>query len=534
MKKLNKNLIAWFYGFILISNFKLVFADTVSDTEKLLNWAEGTYSELFPSHQVTQSFESWLFRFYPETGVYAGVNQTDNNAYVAGGAWGNDPVFIDTLPNLIGLIPSSWAGAAPIHKIPQRAEEIEVAMSANGDAVAVWLENDPGISINSVWAVHYSTAANAWSEAQLLDSGAQSANKPKVAMDANGNAIVVWMQQLGIEFNASAARYQAGSGWEAAVLLENENSAVNGGFSQSDIAMDDAGNAVAIWSQRIGVESFIYANRYTVGQGWGQAVSIDPNIAGQIDASFNPRVAMDNNGNAIAVWSNSLLSNIKTSRYSLSNNTWSPAPQELGPGFQPDVAMSNDGSAVVVANSRENSADRFKVAAWHYNANGGWDATAKILDEGSVAESASTVRVAMNAAGNAVAVWSQLDSTGLVSGFANRFNKGSGWSGPVLIEANNTEEVGSDIGGIDIGMDSSGNAIAAWMQESRTNSPTDNWANRMSAGTGTWSTPVLLEPVASQLSAPRLATNANGGAVAVWFQNDESNTATYLVANILR
>lgn len=533
MKKLNKNLIAWFYGFILIGHFKLVFADTVSDTEKLFNWAEGTYAELFPSHQSTQSFESWLFRFYPETNVYAGVNQADNSAYVAGGSWGNDPVFIDTLPNLIGLIPSTWAGAVPIHKIPQTASEIAVAMSANGDAVAVWLENDFGIGINSVWAAHYSADANAWSEVKLLDSGAQSAHKPKVAMDANGNAMVIWMQQLGIEFNAWAARYQADSGWEEAVLLENENSAVNGGFPQSDIAMDGAGNAIAIWSQRIGVQSFIYANRYTAGQGWSAAVSIDPDIPGQIDASFNPRVAMDNNGNAIAVWSNIQSSNIRTSRYTVNDNTWSPTPQELGPGIQPDVAMSNDGSAVVVANSRVNSANVYKVAAWHYHVNSSWDTTAKILDEGRAAESESTVRVAMDAAGNAVAAWSQLDSRGLISGFANHFNHSSGWNGPVLIEANDAEEVSSD--GIDIGMDSSGNAIAAWMQKSRTNSPTDNWANQMSAGTSAWSTPALLEPVTSvQISAPRLATNANGKAVAVWFQSDEFNREVYLVANIFR
>lgn len=91
--------------------------------------------------------------------------------------------------------------------------------------------------------------------------------EPKVAMDGNGNAVVVWMQQLGIEFNASAAHYRVGSGWEAVVLLENENSSVNGGFQQSSVAMDNAGNAIAVWAQRIGVQSYIYANRYTPGQG---------------------------------------------------------------------------------------------------------------------------------------------------------------------------------------------------------------------------------------------------------------------------
>ena len=105
--------------------------------------------------------------------------------------------------------------------------------------------------------LHYSAATDAWGTPTLLDSGGQSAYEPKVDMDGNGNAVVVWMQQLGIEFNASAAHYRVGSGWEAAVLLENENSAVNPGFQQSSVAMDNAGNAIAVWAQRIGVESEI-------------------------------------------------------------------------------------------------------------------------------------------------------------------------------------------------------------------------------------------------------------------------------------
>ncbi|HRB20586.1 MAG TPA: hypothetical protein PLB54_02595, partial [Nitrosomonas sp.] len=116
-------------------------------------------------------------------------------------------------------------------------------------------------------------------------------------MDGNGNAVVVWMQQLGIEFNASAAHYRVGSGWEAAVLLENENSAVNPGFQQSSVAMDNAGNAIAVWAQRIGVESYIYANRYTPGKGWGTAKSIDhPDTPGELDLSGGPKVAINNSG----------------------------------------------------------------------------------------------------------------------------------------------------------------------------------------------------------------------------------------------
>lgn len=94
-------------AFILIAHFQLAFATIASDTEKLLNWAERSFPQFFPSHQATQSIEPWIFRYYPETQVYAGVNKSDRNVYVLGGPWGNNPAVIDTLSNLVNQINSS-------------------------------------------------------------------------------------------------------------------------------------------------------------------------------------------------------------------------------------------------------------------------------------------------------------------------------------------------------------------------------------------------------------------------------------------
>lgn len=84
-----------------------ISTQTLIDTETLLNWAENTYAELFSDHQITQNIEPWLFRHYPQTGIYAGVNTSDLNVYVLGGPWGNNPVFIDSLSNLLVLIANS-------------------------------------------------------------------------------------------------------------------------------------------------------------------------------------------------------------------------------------------------------------------------------------------------------------------------------------------------------------------------------------------------------------------------------------------
>ena len=173
-------------------------------------------------------------------------------------------------------------------------------------------------------------------------------------------------------------------------------------------------------------------------------------------------------------------------------------------------------------------ADSFQVAAWHYNPNNGWDPTVKILDQGHVEEARSFVRVAMNARGNAVASWSQLDSSGSVSAFTNYFENGQ-WGTPTTIEANNTVEVVNQ--GVEVGLDSSGRAFAAWRQEAQNGSSQNNWASIRQAGTSHWDADSLAT-VPGSMTEPRLAVSSTGRAIAVWLHSDErSDTGRYLVAN---
>ncbi|SEM70501.1 hypothetical protein [Nitrosomonas marina] len=107
MKQRLKNLIQLICSLVLIAHTHFVAAEnTASDTDNVLNWAENTYPALFPGHKATQSIDPWLFRFYPETGIYAGVNVNDNNVYVLGGPW-NTATAVDTLPNLVSFIQNS-------------------------------------------------------------------------------------------------------------------------------------------------------------------------------------------------------------------------------------------------------------------------------------------------------------------------------------------------------------------------------------------------------------------------------------------
>jgi len=79
-------------------------ADINTDANQIFNDAQQVYSELFPSNQQTQTLEPWLFRFYPKSGIYLGVNKEDSGVYLLGGNFGTSPVYIDQTDQILSML----------------------------------------------------------------------------------------------------------------------------------------------------------------------------------------------------------------------------------------------------------------------------------------------------------------------------------------------------------------------------------------------------------------------------------------------
>ena len=108
------------------------------------------------------------------------------------------------------------------------------------------------------------STAKAWHTPVLLETdNAGDANRPRIVMDASGNALAVWCQSDGTRYNIWANRYTAGSGWGTAGLIETDN-AGNAVLNAvlADIAVDANGNPLAVWQQWDGVRYNIWANRF--------------------------------------------------------------------------------------------------------------------------------------------------------------------------------------------------------------------------------------------------------------------------------
>jgi hypothetical protein len=171
----------------------------------------------------------------------------------------------------------------------------QIVIDTNGYAMAVWYQSDG--TRNNIWANRYTPGTGTWGTEELIETGnAGDAYQPQITIDANGNALAVWSQGDGTRTNIWANHYTADSGWGSAVLIETDN---GGAANYPQIAFDTSGNAVAVWHQSDGTRDNIWANRYTANTGWGTAVLIETDNTG---AAYNPRIAIDLNGDALAVW----------------------------------------------------------------------------------------------------------------------------------------------------------------------------------------------------------------------------------------
>src|SRR3972149_5006529 len=184
-----------------------------------------------------------------------------------------------------------------------------------------------------------------WGAAVSLESNNLDAVFPQVAVDPRGNAIAVWRQFDGNIDNPTANRYGAGRGWTGEVLIEAEDA---GGATQPQIALDPQGNAIVVWRQSNGTRDSIMANRYVAGVAGGTPVYVETDDAG--NAGY-PQVDADTAGNAVAVWhqSDGTRTNIWANRYAVGAG-WGPAQLvetlDLGDAEYPDVAMDAAGNAL--------------------------------------------------------------------------------------------------------------------------------------------------------------------------------------------
>ena len=319
---------------------------------------------------------------------------------------------------------------------------------------------------------------------------------PSVAVDDQGDSAVVWEGRIGPRYEVQATTRPAGGSWEPAVELSAPGDIAV--FPQ--IAIDAAGDTTAVWSSRGGTTAVIKAATKPAGGTWGPAVTIsDPALESSL-----AEIAVDPAGEATVILSVEDSTGVFPQAVTRPVGGGWEAPVDLAPpsthSSTPDVAVDAAGEATAVWEVTDGT-ETFVQAASR-PAGGAWGPHVDL----STGEAEFLLpRIAVNAAGAAVASWSS-SSTGNSIQAATR-PAGGGWepavdlSGPLPFYHSPP-----------VAIDEAGEALVIWEAGGGTGGPIEAVTKPPA---GAWSKPNDLAP--GELSTdPAVAFARNGEPIAIW------------------
>jgi hypothetical protein len=392
----------------------------------------------------------------------------------------------------------SWLAAQLIQNEASDAGEPIVA--ANGETLMVAWQQDDGLAVNRY------VSGTGWSDAEFATF--HNMFSPQLAIDAQGTGHIVWYQQESGASSLKASRYTPATGFSPEELAENDTT---GSVSRPRIAVDPAGNVFAIWRYRVSTMS-AWANRYTPSGGWGTAQEIDASSS----SISVPDIGTDALGNARAVWMEStpagrqLWSNI----YTLGAG-WG-TPVRIGQASSAIdtmvFGMSSAGQAVVLTTVSDTSEEY--VMAMHATLDG-WSAPVRIDSDPRPSGASAGQKVVVDAAGHAFAVWIESYTNSPDEIWSSRYSNESGWSAAERIGV-----AGDSAAYLDVAIDKAGNALAVWTSFGGQNEPDTIRASRYIVGRG-WSTAVAVDGNEGySVYSSRVAIDGDGNAVAAWNHYD--------------
>jgi PKD domain len=329
--------------------------------------------------------------------------------------------------------------------------------------------------------------------------------RPEVAVDPAGDAVAIWERRVGGAEIVEASERPAGGDWsEPEVLsLPGEEG------KRSQVAIDASGDAIAAWVTEESIGSFVIRSAVRPpGGAWSEPEDVSESIA----AAGSPLLAIDAASEAVAVWT--AFDNpdvIVQGAVRSASGAWSepdnlsPAGQDVTPLEAPDVAIDGAGNAIAVW-KLEGGNDIIQ-AAMRAAGQEDWAAPDDISDAG---QDTAEPAVAMNDLGDAVAVWTRVDGTDTVQGAVRP--AGDAWAEPDDLSAS-----GHDAGQPDVAIDGAGEAVAVWRRHNGSNFIVQ--AAARPAG-GAWAEPDDLSASGHDGMSPVVAMNEAGSAAATWFRSD--------------
>ena len=288
----------------------------------------------------------------------------------------------------------SWSTPVALGTGPHGADELALAVSANGTAVAVW-----------IWpstAVRYSHFdGTGWSEPNDVGPlAADSLARPSVSLDASGKGLVVW-RDVAPGDTIGASRFD-GTEFDTPTDLCPESAME---CYLPAVAVNAAGDGTAAFE----LDYTLSAVAFDRTLGWQTPERVS--LLDRANYGAEPKLGYTAANDLVAIWREEIsdydyrcTSAVKTGA------GWSSPIQlqpEHGETQSKSLAVAPDGRAVAIWGTNGYGTAGVRFWAAYYRPSSGWD-PAFILDEAGT--SPSEVAAAINESGQAVLAWTRWDS----------------------------------------------------------------------------------------------------------------------------
>jgi hypothetical protein len=397
---------------------------------------------------------------------------------------------------------SAFQPAVTISGPAETAGSADVALDKGGDAVAVWERLDPS-SLRFRIVSAFGSAGGDFGSAHAISDPGEDARSPRVAVGQNGEAVAVWVGSDGSHRRVQAAFRPKGGSFGPSQTISDPGQQAS---EPAEVAVDRHGGAVAVWQSSDGR---IQAAFRPKGGGFGGAQTLSDPGGG----AFGARIAMDKDGDAVAVWQRFDGSNGRIqAAFRPRGGTFGPAETISAAGrtaIEPDVAMDDAGNAIAVW-ERHSDEGGLRAQATFRPRGGNFGPAQTLSEPGNNVFIQDPVRVAMNKHGDAIAVFMSVATPN--NNVQAAFRPAGGSFGPAQTLSN----PGQNSFAPEVAIDDDGDAVAMW--ESVGGGVIRQIQAAFATAGGSFGTTQGVSDASQQALNIEVAADRDGNAIAVWHE----------------
>jgi hypothetical protein len=356
---------------------------------------------------------------------------------------------------------------------------------------------------------------------------------PQVAQVANGEAVAVWVEQdvTGGDPIVMGAR-TVNQQWQDPVQLQEHPR--NGEVAQLDIVGNEQDFALAVWSRHVDdtVNSKVFGVGFNGAAGFGATQSVSGNST---SAEF-PSAAIDAEGRGLVAWQRRIVSTgnegILVRNFNVSTGQM-VAAERINEAFdldagKPRVAIGPNATATVVWEQAVDGTPgkvAFATSSNFVLGGANWRAAQVLPSVGRI----ETPLVALDPQGNSTVVWKEVGANNVISLMASRIVQS-----PVAGQLLELDDTGNVVE-FRLAVDAAGSVLAFWTQDvnAGTGIAFRPFANRFNPLSGNWGqaqrldTGVNVGPGTTFDVGPSLALNAGGEGLLLWTRDAPGSVSVF-------